>query len=111
MADRTSLGKKKLAFSATSAYMTNQMVMRSAAMKQISVADAKAQLSGLVEQASSGETVCITRRGTPVARLAPIERPRRPVNIAAFRSVAAMTPWQDEGAGDFMRRIRDNERY
>jgi len=111
MKDRQDFGKKKLAFFTAMAYLTNQMVIRRSAMKQISVADAKAQLSGLVEQASSGETVCITRRGTPVARLAPIERPRLPVNVAAFQSVAAMTPWQNEGAGDFMRRIRDDERY
>jgi prevent-host-death family protein len=32
-------------------------------MKKVSLADAKAHLSELVEEAAGGEPVCITRRG------------------------------------------------
>jgi antitoxin (DNA-binding transcriptional repressor) of toxin-antitoxin stability system len=36
-------------------------------MGNVSLATAKAHLSELVERVSNGETVCITRRGKPVA--------------------------------------------
>ena len=38
-------------------------------MGSVSIADAKAHLSELVERASGGETVQITRRGKPVAQI------------------------------------------
>ncbi len=41
---------------------------------QISVTDAKAQLTDLVKQAEAGEDVVLTRHGQPVARLMPIKR-------------------------------------
>ena len=37
--------------------------------------EAKTKLSQLVERAQAGEDVVITRRGTPVARLVPVEQP------------------------------------
>ncbi len=37
-------------------------------MEAVTLADAKARLSELVERAASGETVSITRRGKPVAQ-------------------------------------------
>lgn len=46
-------------------------------MGTISIADAKAHLSELVERAAAGDPVCITRRGKPVARITGIEGPRK----------------------------------
>lgn len=40
-------------------------------MTTISLAQAKNQLSELVERARSGEAITVTRRGQPVARLVP----------------------------------------
>jgi prevent-host-death family protein len=40
---------------------------------QISVTEAKAQLTDLVKQAEAGEDVVLTRHGQPVARLTPIK--------------------------------------
>jgi prevent-host-death family protein len=40
-------------------------------MKQVSIQDLKATLSGLVAQAESGEVFVITRHNEPVARLSP----------------------------------------
>ena len=37
-------------------------------MDAINLADAKAHLSELVAKAESGATICITRRGKPVAQ-------------------------------------------
>lgn len=39
----------------------------------VNVRAAKARLSQLLDQAESGETVTITRRGRPVARLVPVD--------------------------------------
>ena len=38
-------------------------------MSEVNLAEAKAHLSALVARAEAGETVSITRRGIPVARL------------------------------------------
>ena len=41
------------------------------AMKQISIQDLKARLSGAVAEAESGHTIVITRHNEPVAQLTP----------------------------------------
>jgi prevent-host-death family protein len=80
-------------------------------MKTISLADAKAHLSQLVEEAAAGEAICITRRGKPVAQLVAVSKPRKRIDTAALRALTErMTP-QKESAGDFMRRLRDTDRY
>ena len=80
-------------------------------MKSVNLAHAKAHLSELVEQAESGETICITRRGKPVAQLNAVMRPRKRIDIAAVRAVTARMPLQAESAGEFVRRMRDEDRY
>jgi prevent-host-death family protein len=80
-------------------------------MKSVNVADAKARLSELIEEAGSGETICITRRGKPVARLTAIETPRKRIDPEMLRAVTEGSPWQTETAGDFVRRMRDEDRY
>ena len=80
-------------------------------MKQVNLAEAKAHLSALVKQAAAGDVICITRRGKPVARLSAVERPRKPVDVAALRALTDRMPMQQEGAGEFVRRMRDEGRY
>lgn len=80
-------------------------------MKSVSLADAKAHLSKLVDQAEAGESVCITRRGKPVARLVPVEKAREPIDIEKLRALVLSMPMQEEDAGTFMRRLRDEARY
>ena len=80
-------------------------------MEAVTLADAKARLSELVERAASGETVTITRRGKPVAHITPIETPRKPVDVDRLRAMTAATEPQPETAGDFVRRMRDEDRY
>jgi len=80
-------------------------------MDTVSLADAKAHLSALIDRVESGETVEITRRGKPVARIVGIDRPRKPVDVDALRKLVAPMPMQSESAGEFMRRMRDDERY
>lgn len=80
-------------------------------MDSVSLAEAKARLSELVARAAEGETVQITRRGKPVAQIAPARPPRKPIDVELLRSVRKKTPMQSESAGDFMRRMRDDSRY
>ncbi len=80
-------------------------------MNSVNLADAKAHLSELVAQAQSGESVCITRRGKPVARLSAADIPRRPIILSDLRAVTDAMPRQDQPAGDFIRRLRDESRY
>ena len=42
--------------------------------RYVSAADANRQFSEILGQAANGETVIITRRGEPVAQLAPFDR-------------------------------------
>ncbi|HWA90809.1 MAG TPA: type II toxin-antitoxin system Phd/YefM family antitoxin [Rhizomicrobium sp.] len=80
-------------------------------MRNVSIADAKAQLSELVERAEAGDQICITRRGKPVAKLAPIERPRKQIDFDALKAFTDSLPKQRESAGAFVRRMRDEDRY
>jgi len=80
-------------------------------MDSVSLAEAKARLSELVTRAAEGETVQITRRGKPVAQITPVQRPRKPIDIEALRALTSKMPMQSESAGDFIRRMRDDDRY
>jgi len=80
-------------------------------MNMVNLADAKAHLSELVAQAASGEAVCIPRRGKPVARLTAVHTPRRPVALPMLRALTESMPVQTETAGDFVREMRDGDRY
>lgn len=80
-------------------------------MKTVTLSQAKAHLSELVERAAAGETVCITRRGKPIAQLSQARSPRKRIDIAALRALTDKMQMQPESAGEFMRRMRDEDRY
>ena len=80
-------------------------------MGTVSIADAKARLSELVERAAGGETVQITDRGKPVAQIVAAKAPRKRIEIAAMRAMVEKMPIQPEPAGEFIRRMRDEVRY
>jgi prevent-host-death family protein len=80
-------------------------------MSSISLAEAKAHLSELVDRAEAGDTVEITRRGKAVARLTAAARPRKRVDAAMLRVITDAMPTQEETAGVFVRRIRDEDRF
>jgi len=56
-------------------------------MHAVNLADAKAQLSALVQRAADGETITILRRGKEVARLGPPERKRKPIDVEMLRKL------------------------
>jgi prevent-host-death family protein len=80
-------------------------------MATITLADAKARLSELVELAAAGETVCITRRGKPIAQITSVRPAWQPVDVEELRALTdSMTP-QIEPPEGFVRRMRDEDRY
>jgi prevent-host-death family protein len=76
----------------------------------VSLADAKAHLSELVERAAAGEAVCITRRGKPVAQITAVDTRRKRIDVAVLRAITDTMPVQPETARDFIRRMRDEDR-
>ncbi|MFV3128884.1 type II toxin-antitoxin system Phd/YefM family antitoxin [Niveispirillum sp. KHB5.9] len=80
-------------------------------MDTISLADAKAHLSELVDRVEAGASIDITRRGKPVARLTAVAEPRKPIDADLLQSLTAAMPAQAVSAGDLVRSMRDGDRY
>jgi prevent-host-death family protein len=78
-------------------------------MSTFSVAEAKAHLSELLERAENGEDVVITRRGKPVAQLAPIQRTKPGVDFARLRALRAAMPLAKTPADKLVRKMRDEK--
>ena len=77
-------------------------------MEMISVAVAKAHLSGLLDRVEKGDEVVITRRGKPVARLTTVNPPKKPVQpLTSFR--AQISPLKVSGSAA-LRLLREEER-
>ncbi|MEZ2219794.1 type II toxin-antitoxin system Phd/YefM family antitoxin [Rhizobium sp. RCC_161_2] len=80
-------------------------------MTTVNLADAKAHLSELVNEVAAGNTVRILRHGKPVAQLTSVKTEKKPIDINFLRSVTDGMSVQEDSAGDFMRALRDSERY
>lgn len=83
-------------------------------MDSVSIADAQMHLSELVDRVEAGETIEITRDGRTVARLEATNKPspdRRKVDVASLRALTDSLPYQEQSAGDFIRAMRDSDRY
>ena len=84
-------------------------------MTDVTLADAKARLSELVGRVMQGDAVRITRRGKPVAQLAPVIGKRAPIDVAALRALTDSMPPQTEAeaeaAATTVRLMRDDARY
>jgi prevent-host-death family protein len=79
-------------------------------MREVSLRDARAHLGELVNRASRGETALITRRGRPVACLAPApRRAKRLPSLAAFRSRLSLDGVRT--TGNTVVQVRTEERY
>jgi len=84
------------------------------AMRTITLADAKARLSAVIDQVEAGEEVVITRRGKAVARIVAesgrLQTDPRRVLAAQRKFLAAQSP-QDESSIAVVRKMRESERY
>ena len=72
---------------------------------QVTVADAKAQLSSLLDVVEAGEAVVITRRGKPIAELVP--RCRVQDLLPQLAALRASLPEQPTSGVDTIRTLRD----
>jgi prevent-host-death family protein len=81
-------------------------------MPSYSVAEAKDNLSALIDRALSGEEVIVTRHGKPVVRLDAVRPAPRPITQADLdwldvRRVGSRLPQED--AGTQVSRMRDED--
>ena len=83
-------------------------------MRSLSVAQAKAHLSALLDAVEAGEDVEITRRGKPVARLTapPAHATETPFDLNAFLATTISQPLHQGPAADaFIETLRQEERF
>jgi prevent-host-death family protein len=74
-------------------------------MVTVSLVDAKAHLSELIDKVEAGEQVVITRHGRPVANVSPVLQPKKPVrSLAKFR---ATMPRLRKSSAALIREMRD----
>ena len=76
-------------------------------METVSLAEAKAHLSQLIDKVESGEEIVITRHGRAVARVAPVEQPKKPLDLDALAEARKrLPPWRGSSA-KLLRKLRD----
>ena len=74
-------------------------------MTTISLAEAKAGLSELLNKVERGQEVVITRRGHPIARLLPVQKAKQRLrSLEAFRS---QTPKASRPSMEVLSELRD----
>ena len=81
-------------------------------MRTHSVAEAKNQLSKLIDRALKGEGVVITRRGEPVVELKPVRSPPPPITEADLEWLRARRVGRKPAktdAGTLLEQMRDEE--
>lgn len=65
-------------------------------MTQVNIHEAKTQLSRLLAKVAAGEEVIIARNGEPVARLVPVEPPRKKRVLGQFAGEIWISPDFDD---------------
>jgi antitoxin (DNA-binding transcriptional repressor) of toxin-antitoxin stability system len=73
----------------------------------VSLTEAKARLSELVDKVEAGEEVVITRRGRPVAHMRPTPRTRQPLPLEELAEFRATLPRMPEPSAELLRKLRD----
>ena len=76
-------------------------------MAGTNLAEAKARFSELVSLAEQGEEVRVTRRGRSAVRIVADEPPQKRIDIERLRAHQARMPFEQIGAGEFVREMRD----
>lgn len=87
--------------------MTTSMTITELAMQTVSVAEAKAHLSELLNQVEAGEEIVITRRGQPVARIKGFDKPLKPIDFEEMDRLRASLPPSQVSSADLIRQMRD----
>ena len=78
-------------------------------MRTVSVAEAKARLSELLNSVESGEDILITRHGRAIARVTAPETPKQQLPLKRLALLRQKTsPWSEPSAR-LLRSVRDEE--
>jgi len=77
-------------------------------MATVTLVEAKAHLSELLDKVLCGENIVITRHGRPIAQISPLARPKQPLRpLADFR---AKMPRLRKPSAALLRELRDADR-
>jgi len=76
-------------------------------MTTVSVAEAKARLSEILDRVLTGTEVLITRRGRPIAKIAALEQPKQPIDFAEIDALRESMPKTKTSSVELVRRARD----
>ena len=77
-------------------------------MDSVNIANAKARLSELIERVEAGETVTISRRGEPVAKIVGLEKPNVGFDFEALRKLRAKSKPSRVTGVEILREMRDS---
>ena len=78
-------------------------------MSEVSVAQAKAHLSEILDRVEAGETVTITRRGRPIARLSGVQATKKPIDFEALKKFRESMPTLSRSSAELIREMRDED--
>ncbi len=76
-------------------------------MEEVSLAEAQARLSAIIDRVEAGETVTITRRGRPVAKISAIDRPTKAIDLAELARLRDTLPPLAVSSAELIREMRD----
>lgn len=76
-------------------------------MSNVSLAQAKANLSRIIDKVEAGEDVVITRHGRPVAKVTAVRAARQ--SIASLAEFRAGIPRRKGSSAEALRHLRDEE--
>jgi prevent-host-death family protein len=77
----------------------------------VGVFDAKTHLNGLLKRVSKGETIRITRRGIPIAKLVPADAGEKESPDQIVREIRALRRGVNLGKGTVRELINAGRRY
>ena len=78
-------------------------------MVTVSLAQAKARLSELLDKVEAGEEVVVTRHGRAVARISPAAKPKKPIDYDKLAAFRATMPSLSQPSVELLRAIRNEE--
>jgi prevent-host-death family protein len=80
-------------------------------VNSIKLADAKSHLSELIDRVEAGASIEITRRGKPSALLIGVTKQFKPIDLSMLQALTAQMPFQSDSAEEFVRAMRDSDRF
>lgn len=76
-------------------------------MLTVTLAQAKAQLSEILNKVEAGEEVIVTRRGRPVAQIRAVEKKLEPLPLEELAAFRARMPSLSKPSFELIREMRD----